>query len=66
LHLSTRSKKLFGFYPEERMNLEEVLFQVADSLQGRIPMAIEQAAITIGPYDESHQVVGFHDHHTRW
>jgi PAS domain S-box-containing protein len=66
LRVSTRSKELFGYNPEDTMTLNEVAVQVVDDHRERIKATIEQAILTVGSYDESYPVMGFHDRQVRW
>ena len=66
LRVSDRLKELFGFYPNDKMTLDEFILQVTDEHSERIRAGVEQAIMTAGPYDESYPVIGFHDQKLRW
>lgn len=66
LRVSNRLKELHGFYPADKMRLDEFVMQVRDDHRQRIMEAIEKAMVTVGPYDESYPIIGFHDKRVRW
>lgn len=63
---SDRLKELFGFYPEEKITIEDALAQITAEYRPYVTTALENAISKGGNYDVSYPVIGFHDQKIRW
>lgn len=63
---SDRSKYLFGFYPSDRMTLEDALGQVSPEYRKYVSEKLEAAMYSGGHYDVTYPAIGFHDQKLRW
>ncbi|MBB6107793.1 PAS domain S-box-containing protein [Mucilaginibacter lappiensis] len=61
-----RLKELFGYYPEEELNIEGALAQITEEYRGYVAEKLENAIYHNGDYDVTYPVIGFHDNQLRW
>lgn len=66
LRSSSRLKELFGFDKEDVMGVTDFVSQIAVSHREQIEATIERAIATVGHYDESYPITGFHNGQIRW
>ncbi|WP_295799853.1 PAS domain S-box protein [Mucilaginibacter sp.] len=63
---NSRSKELFGYYPDEDMSIEQALAQITEEYRGFVTDKLEKAIYQNGDYDVTYPVVGLHDNRLRW
>jgi PAS domain S-box-containing protein len=62
----TRLKELFGYYPDEKISIEQALAQITEEYRDFVSAKLEDAIYRGGDYDVTYPVVGLHDNQLRW
>lgn len=63
---SSRLKELFGLEPGDTMTVESAMSQIPEEQRQRVSKAIDHAINHGIPFDMEYQVMGKHDHVSRW
>ncbi|KQT18476.1 hypothetical protein ASG31_07080 [Chryseobacterium sp. Leaf404] len=63
---SSRTKELYGFYPDEPMPFDVAANQIAESHRQEVINIIESSILNDEPYEFEYPVVGYHDKKLRW
>ncbi|MES2828607.1 MAG: PAS domain-containing protein [Bacteroidota bacterium] len=62
----SRLKELFGYYPDEKLSIEQAIAQITEEYRGFVANKLENAIYNNGDYDVSYPVIGLHDGRLRW